>query len=164
MVLIVDDKPNQKQQVVLTKRNRSLKHHPGQISLPGGQQDLGESLRNTALRETDEEIGVASESVEVIGQLSHVYIPPSDYTITPFVGWCDATTPVQLKKNSDEVEEILLADLDILLSPDTLQFGTIRSESEAMESSFFDVEGHQVWGATAIVLNDLVELIRHYVR
>ena len=83
---------NGKQEIrlVLTRRHRGLSKHAGQISFPGGRQDKGESLQAAALRETSEEIGVRPEEIEILGELKPVYIPPSDFTVFPFVGWSRA--------------------------------------------------------------------------
>lgn len=158
LLLLYVDRQVGSQHIVLTKRRHTLKHHPGQISLPGGQQEPGESLEMTSLRESQEEIGIQPQQISIIGQLNNVYIPPSDYTITPFVGWCEA--PIQFVKCRQEVEQVLLVDLIELMEPENLRFGTIASEQRELDASFFAVGEHQVWGATAVVINEFIELIR----
>ena len=159
LLLLYVNRTSGSQQIVLTLRRKHLSNHPGQISLPGGRQEPGEQLQQTALRETLEEIGVVSKHIEIVGKLTQVYIPPSDYTITPFVGWAEA--PIDFEKSEDEVEEILMVDLAELLSPDSLQHGPIDSEPEGMVASFYAVSGRQVWGATAVVLHELTARIRY---
>ena len=154
LLLYVDDR-NLTQQVVLTKRQSDMKHHAGQISLPGGKQEPGETLQQTALREAEEEIGVPGRFVSVIGKLNSIYIPPSDYTITPFVGWCESA--IDFVESNQEVAEVIFVSLKTLCHPDTLQFGTIHSEPGGLEASFFQIDQHQVWGATATVLNDFIQ-------
>ena len=87
MLLIYASGNPSKLHTVLTRRKDDLQHHPGQISLPGGRRDQNETVEQTALREVEEEIGVERSEIEVFGELNTVYIPPSDFTVTPIVGW-----------------------------------------------------------------------------
>ena len=136
----------------LTRRRDDLKDHPGQVSLPGGRRENDESLSQTAVREAVEEIGVDSGSIEIIGHLDQVYIPPSDFTIHPFVGWCEQMPQFQVQ--ATEVAELIEADLEWLCRSDSLQFGPIEGPEIGIRSEFFQIEQNQVWGATAKVLMD----------
>ena len=142
-------------QIVLTRRSSRLRNHAGQISFPGGRQDGNESLQDTALRETEEEIGVGRDSIEILGQLSSVYIPPTDFTIFPFVGCCDEIP--KFLRSADEVAEVVVAPLEGLLSPNAVQFGQVVSPNGLVNAQYFDVGGHRVWGATGIVLNEFLQ-------
>ena len=170
--------------LILTKRHAKLASHAGQISFPGGQQDNGESLWQTAVRETFEEIGVggqelefnghdgddkarrfesgdspSNERIELLGQLNPVYIPPSDFTVSPFVAWLNGTP--KFVRSEEEVDEIIEVPLDHLLKPEVLKYGEIKSASGMkINVPYFEVETHQVWGATAIILGELIERIR----
>ena len=153
---ISDDLANSK--LVLTKRNASLSTHASQISFPGGRQDDGETLRQTALRETSEEIGIKADEIEVLGQLNSVYIPPSDFTVTPFVGWHPRQP--HFVRRAEEVEEIIEAPIDHLLNPSTLVMGDVNiAKGKTVKVPYYEVGPHRVWGATAIILGELVERI-----
>ncbi len=142
--------------LVLTRRCENLNKHAGQISLPGGRQDDGECLETTALRETFEEIGVAPEQVELLGQLNPVYIPPSDFTVTPFVGWLDHRT--DFVPSDLEVAEIIEVPLQKLLRPETLVIGPVRTANgSVLNVPYYQIDRHQVWGATAIILAEFIE-------
>lgn len=145
--------------LVLTKRNANLSKHASQISFPGGRRDQGESLRETALRETEEEVGVPRSKVEILGQLNPVYIPPSDFTVTPFIGWC-SKRPV-FQRSEEEVDEIIETSVGHLLKPTTVVWEEVESQSEGrIKVPLYRVGEHQVWGATAIMLTELVERLR----
>lgn len=151
--------------LVLTKRNAGLSSHAGQISFPGGTREPTETLWQTACRETFEEIGVGggadaqSNQIELIGQLRPVYIPPSDFTVSPFVGWQDSAP--QFICAPEEVEAVIETSLSHLLQPRTLKMGEVVSaSSKRINVPFYEVQGHRVWGATAIMLSELIERIR----
>ena len=142
--------------LVLTKRNSNLSKHASQISFPGGQQDNNEALQQTALRETAEEIGIAPSEIDVLGQLNSVYIPPSDFTVTPFVGW--HVNQPRFVRCETEVEEIIETSIAHLLKPSTLTFGLItRGDGADLNVPFYNVGPHRVWGATAIMLGEFIE-------
>lgn len=144
--------------IVLTRRPEYPGVHGGQISLPGGQRENGEPLVDTALRETNEEIGVVSESLKVIGQLSSLYIPPSNYCIYPFVAFCP-TRPTFIP-DVVEVAEIIEAPLSLLLDPAIQKSELWHFELYgARQIPFFEIFGHKVWGATAMILSEFLTLL-----
>ena len=152
--------------VVLTKRNKGLSNHAGQISFPGGRNEAGESLWQTACREAFEEIGVGkpdsnsrSQEIELIGQLKPIYIPPSDFTVSPFVGWQDRKP--EFVCAPEEVEAVFETSLLHLLNPETLKVGEVtNADSKTINVPFYEVDEHRIWGATAIMLSELIERIR----
>lgn len=142
--------------IVLTRRHKQLTKHAGQISLPGGRQDEGESLRTTAVRETSEEIGVHAEDIEILGELNPVYIPPSDFSVAPFVGW--HANPPSFVRSEREVEEIIEVSLQHLLAPDTMVEGEVEIPGgNKLRVPYYQVEHHRVWGATALILGEFIE-------
>ena len=143
--------------LVLTVRHGYLKQHAGQISFPGGQRENGESLRDTALREAHEEIGLAPERVDVLGALTPLYIPPSNFCVYPFVG--AVPEPPTLRPTDAEVEEILRVPLPSLLNPKTRRRAPWRLHGREVMVPFFDLGGHHVWGATAMMLAELLALL-----
>lgn len=156
MILIYSWPGNSDLTLVLTKRNANLSTHASQISFPGGRQDRGESLEQTALRETHEEIGIATSKIEILGKLNPVYIPPTDFLVTPFVGWHPGQP--RFVRSEDEVEQIIKTPLEHLIKPSTLVVGDVpRSNGQTLSVPFYQVDQHQVWGATAIMLGELIE-------
>jgi 8-oxo-dGTP pyrophosphatase MutT (NUDIX family) len=135
--------------------------HSGQIAFPGGRYEEGDDdLAFTALRETEEEIGANAHEVEIIGQLTPLYIPVSEYLVHPFVGYMDYRPP--FVPDPREVASIIEVSFDHLRHPETVQQTDIRIfEGYLLRNvPYFNVEGRVVWGATAMMLNELVEAMR----
>ena len=143
--------------VALTVRASGLAHHPGQISLPGGATDPGETLAQAALREAAEEIGVDPAAVRVLGELTPVHVLVSGFTLHPLVGITDRRP--DFLPAPDEVEEILEVSLEDLRDASRIRQGTRIREGVAVEYPYFDLLGHQVWGATAMVLGEFICLL-----
>jgi 8-oxo-dGTP pyrophosphatase MutT (NUDIX family) len=141
----------------LTQRPDSVEYHKGQISLPGGSQENGESLRQTALREAQEEVGVDAATIEVIGPLSRLYVPPSNFCIQPFVG-CVAHRP-NFEIKPVEVAELIEAPLDALLDPATVRVEDWELRGGIWPIPFYQFGPHKVWGATAMILSEFVALL-----
>lgn len=144
--------------MVLTRRAQHLRNHRGEVSFPGGRKDEGEVLVDTARREAQEEIGLDPATVEIVGELDHLTTISSRAGIVPFVGILPAR-PLALVANPDEVELVLTVPFAELLHDATYHeelwhlFGTERS------MVFFDVVGDTIWGATARILFNLLELV-----
>ncbi len=132
--------------------------HSGQISLPGGRREEGESLPATALREAAEEIGLIPETVEIVGQLSPLYTPPSNFYIFPFVAF--SLSQPMFQPNPYEVAELIETPLSLLLDSANRK-EEIRYFQNYGERRipFFDIFGHQVWGATAMILSEFLALL-----
>jgi 8-oxo-dGTP pyrophosphatase MutT (NUDIX family) len=143
--------------IPLTVRASGLTRHPGQISLPGGATDEGETLADAALREASEEIGVDPATVRILGELTPVHVIVSGFTLHPVVGVTDRRPEFQAAPG--EVDEILEVSLDDLRDASRIRIGTRIREGVAVEYPYFDLLGHQVWGATAMVLGEFVCLI-----
>lgn len=143
--------------VALTVRSSSLTRHPGQISLPGGATDQGETIAHAALREASEEIGVDPPSVRVLGELTPVHVIVSSFTLHPVVGISDLRP--DFRPGPGEVEEILEVSLEDLRDASRIRQGTRIREGVAVEYPYFDLLGHQVWGATAMVLGEFICLL-----
>ena len=144
--------------VPLTVRGRGLARHAGQISLPGGAADPGETLAQAALREASEEIGVDPSSVRVLGELTPVHVIVSGFTLHPVVGVSEQRPDFIAAPH--EVEEILEVSLDDLRDASRIRQGIRIREGVAVEYPYFDLLGHQVWGATAMVLGEFICLLQ----
>ncbi len=143
----------------LTRRTDTVENHKGQISLPGGAQETGESLTQTAVRETCEELSVDRARVEIIGEpLTPVYIPVSGFRATPFVAFTPARPAVTPEPG--EVVEVIDAPLERLL--DATAVGEEEWEIRGQQTivPLFNLNGHKVWGATAMILGEFAEMLR----
>jgi len=137
--------------LVYTVRRGHLNDHAGQISFPGGGFETGDdSLLKTALREAEEEIDLSPDLVEVIGALDDMYIPPSNFLVSPFVGLLPPEAELVLAP--DEVEEIFTVPLERLMSPETFRRVIWHREGREYEVPVFAIDGppnRDIWGATA---------------
>ena len=144
--------------LLLTKRHNELQYHPGQISLPGGHQENKESLLETALRETREEVGISPNALTILGKLESVYIPSSDFIIHPFVAWHEGTPA--FKHNPQEVEGMINVQVCNLLNPENRGKEREKKDSHYVTVPYFKIGNHKVWGATAMILSEFVERIK----
>lgn len=143
--------------LVLTRRTDRLESHSGQISFPGGSMDPGEDARAAAKREAREELGIDPESFEVIGELSPLYIPPSGFCVYPVVAY--AAAALEFAPNEDEVAEVLETPVEHLLTPATRCEETWDLRGAAVLVPYYAVGPHKVWGATAMMLCELLALL-----
>jgi 8-oxo-dGTP pyrophosphatase MutT (NUDIX family) len=157
LILLYPDK--KRLHTVFMKRPEYGGHHSGQISFPGGKfekEDL--SLTETALRESQEEIGIPREAVEVLGTLTPLVIPVSHYKLLPVVGWM----PQKPHFITDPKEVVFLIEAEIR---HLLQAGIVEKESlvlgnQIIEVPYYNVHGNHIWGATAMILSEFLEIIR----
>ncbi len=127
--------------------------HGGQISFPGGKAEPGEDAVQTALRECEEEIGISSDALTVLGRLSDFFVMPSNFMVTPVVAVLEGT-PV-FKPDSYEVVRILEGDLVDLMRKDAMRQKEILAAGKfRMMAPHFEIDGEIVWGATAMMLNE----------
>ncbi|MCD6347467.1 MAG: CoA pyrophosphatase [Bacteroidales bacterium] len=133
--------------------------HAGQISLPGGKKEDDDlSGAETALRESEEEIGVDPEQVTIVGSLSKLYVAHSNFIIHPFIGYMDIEP--QFMPNPEEVEEVIVIKISDLFRDDRKKRHYVKRGSEQFEAPYYDVHGHIVWGATAMILSEFEELVK----
>lgn len=144
--------------VVLTRRRDDLQAHAGQVSLPGGRQEPRETLEETALRETREEVGVPPAAITILGQLTPLYIFPSDFEVHPFVGWHQGVPA--FRPQPAEVAEIIETPLAALFDEQTRREEMWEWRDNPLHVPFYQIGEHKVWGATAMMLSDFVERVR----
>lgn len=142
----------------LTVRPAHFVDHGGQISLPGGAVDPGETRAEAALRELDEELGIAPSTVEVLGQLSPLNLFVSNYHVVPTVAYM--ASPPNFRPSPAEVAELLECPVAVLLDPTSRGYEKIPGRHIPLSAPFFQLEGHHIWGATAMILNELAALWR----
>jgi 8-oxo-dGTP pyrophosphatase MutT (NUDIX family) len=138
--------------VPLTIRHSDLPQHAGQISLPGGRIDAGESAEAAALREAHEEIGVPASAVRVIGRLSSLWVVVSNHLLHPFVGVLDQRPEFRLAPR--EVDSLLEVPVSFFRDARRLGWSRHSREGVIVDYPHFDIDGHLVWGATAMVLGE----------
>ncbi len=147
--------------ILLTKRTERVKEHKGQISFPGGAREGEEMLVNTALRECAEEIGLMAEEVEILGELDDTISRTSNYIISPFVAlipW-----PYQFQVNREEIEELIEVPLSALLDSSYQRQDTEIIDGETVTSYCYYYQGRVIWGATARILNQFLDIFAQVV-
>ena len=145
--------------ICLIKRPLHMKHHAGQIALPGGRIEKGETALETALRETHEEIGIDTSNVDILGSLSELYVEVSKFVIHPFVGWLPQKPVFKMK--TDEVEKIIIFPLKQFSScPDEVELETVRGKLKVPCVQF---ESEIIWGATAMLLSEITDILDHHI-
>ncbi len=158
MILLYPDQQHTTRMVLILRKTYQGVHS-NQVGFPGGKvEEEDTSMEITALRETEEEVGVSTDLITVVREMSTTYIPPSNFSVYPFIGYCDAPLDFILQK--EEVEGIIEVSLEDLLSDATVI-------SKKMSTSYMDdidvpaflLNGHVVWGATAMMLSEVKELL-----
>lgn len=143
--------------ILLTVRADALGRHGGQVALPGGVVDPGETFEQAALREAHEEVGLTRDQVRVLGALTPLDIPVSGFRLHPIVGASD--TRPRLTPAHGEVARILEIDVDELFARDCLVSTSRQREGVAFTVPGFHVHGVEIWGATAMVLAEFLSLL-----
>ena len=144
--------------VAVTQRTETVGHHKGQISFPGGACEAGDAdVLDTALRETWEEIGVPQEAVEVLGALDD-FRTITDFVVTPFVGVIPH--PFDYVPNSGEVAAVVEVPLSFLLDPANLRVEQREVWGQIIDVLFWDYGPYTIWGATARMLKNLLDLLQ----
>lgn len=158
-VLVMVYPHNGRLTTLLMRRTPSPGVHSGQISFPGGKHEPHDPDHTaTALREACEEVGVCEKSVTLLGRLTEVYIPPSRFMVWPTVGLLDER-PV-FKPNPDEVAELLELPLSSLLDESRKHIKDMHLGGMTFRVPYYDVQGHVVWGATALMLSEMEARLR----
>jgi len=133
-----------------------MKFHAGQIAMPGGQIEKGETQLQTALRETEEEIGITSDKIEILGSLSELYVSVSGFLIHPFVGWLKAKPKFTINKN--EVEKTILFPVSKYKNTfDQIELNTVTGKLKVPCIKF---ENEILWGATAMILAEFYDVLK----
>ncbi len=142
----------------LTKRTDELKHHKGQISLPGGTQEGNEKLIDTALRETQEEIGINKTSISIIGTITPLFVPVTGFMIYPFIGY--SLNKLDPKPDPVEVATIFSVNISDLLNKENRTTEKRNIRGYDVQVPYFKLNDYQVWGATSMILSEFRDLIK----
>lgn len=146
----------------LTERTHEVEYHKGQISLPGGIWEEGEQLHETAVRETEEEIGVIAQSIQLIGGLTPFFTPVTGFMVHPFIGWCKAKP--QAEPHDKEVKTLFTTSLDRLLDETSFKKEIWNLRGYEAEVPYFQLNGHKVWGVTGAILAELKWILKEIMR
>ncbi len=159
-VLILLFPDQSKISTVLIKRAEYPGVHSGQISFPGGKcEKTDSSIISTALREANEEIGITVSDIKIIGELTHLYIPRSNFIIYPVVSYTSEKPDFIVDK--EEVNELILVDIDEFLNDNhILMKEFITSNKMSVSAPYYKINEHAVWGATAMIISEFVEIIK----
>lgn len=156
LVLVFPD-PDDRASLVLTVRAGTLERHGGQVSLPGGVVEPGESYPHAALREAHEEIALDASLVRIAGALTPIDIPVSGFRLHPIVGIADRRP--SLSPSDGEVARILEVPIETLIAPECVAPTTRERDGRRVVVPAFCVAGEEIWGATAMVLAEFLSLL-----
>lgn len=158
LVLLID---SVNPEVLLTLRSSIIKSHSGQISFPGGRAEKNETPIQTAIRETFEETGIIIKEKHIIGQLSKLFVPPSNNLIQPVIAYLDSKPELHI--NPDEVEETFYISLESISNDNLLKTEKKMLDKYLVDFPFWDVHSTTpLWGATAMILSELVDLYKSW--
>ena len=138
-------------------RTQAMKEHAGQIALPGGSVDAGETPAETALREFEEELGASREKIDVVGPLTPIYVFNSNFQVHPFLGLCQARP--DFRPSVGEVAELIEIPLKALLSPENHSSHKILRRGVTFRAPHIQIGPHRVWGATCMILAEVMALM-----
>lgn len=161
IVLIVPD--HNALSVVFIQRTNKGKYHAGQIALPGGKrEDCDKDRIENALRECQEEIGVKAEEISILGILSDIYIPLSNYIISPVVGTTLKKPEFTLSVN--EVERVILVRLEELFDPKNKAISVFSRHEHEIEAPGYRIGEYFIWGATAMIISEMEQILKDHTR
>lgn len=143
----------------LIKRPEYPGFHSGQMAFPGGKMEkTDENIIQTALREAEEEVGIDRNEVQVLGKLTDLYIPTSNFLVSPIVGFLEHRP--KFVADINEVSRIVQTDLTTLFSPEIRKQTVLEiSEDITLATPYFEIDGEVVWGATAMILSELIQVL-----
>jgi 8-oxo-dGTP pyrophosphatase MutT (NUDIX family) len=158
-VLILLFHEKEKLKIVFIRRSEYVGIHSGQIAFPGGRfEETDADLQTTALREVEEEIGVNADAVQILGYLTDLYVPPSNFMVRAYLGYLKERPLFEI--DDREVQEVLVLDFELFKHPDVIKVREFKTHNSTRltKAPYFDVGGIVVWGATAMILCELLDL------
>lgn len=160
-VLLILFKEQDQIKILFILRSEYDGAHSGQVSFPGGQKELTDAdLKETAIRETFEEIGLIFKTEEILGKLSDLYIPNSNFNVSPYVTYFDGNL-AHIKPDPVEVQQIYRIALSDLMDEHSIKISEVlTSGQQSLKAPCFCIEKLKIWGATAMILNELLDILR----
>lgn len=143
--------------LLLTRRPEAMNKHAGQVAFPGGRREAGESLEDAALRETEEEVLIAADSIHVLGELTPLFIPPSNFCVHPFVGMIENTPDLTVR--TEEVADMFGIHPIDLTDPSKRRVRRMEVGGMQRNIPHFLFRDHLVWGATAMMMAELAAVL-----
>jgi 8-oxo-dGTP pyrophosphatase MutT (NUDIX family) len=143
---------------MLTERTQTVEHHRGQISLPGGAQEPDENLSDTALRETEEELGILVDNIKILGALTPLFVSITGFMIYPFVGV--TTVPLNVISEPSEVAAVFSVNMNDLINDTNMKTESRILRGYDVDIPYFSLSGHKVWGATAMILSEFKAILK----
>ena len=146
--------------MIVIRRSEYVGIHSGQIAFPGGRYEEDDlDVSTTALREIQEEIGIDEDKIEIIGRLTDIYVPPSNFIISVFVGYLDEKPQYKIDKR--EVAEVIEIPIDDFYKSDVIKQKDfyVNSIIAASNAPYFDVTNAEIWGASAMVISEMLDLL-----
>lgn len=144
--------------LLLTIRPEGMTQHAGQVAFPGGRREQDEAIEHTALRETEEEVAIPRDDVQILGALTPIYVIPSNYFVYPFVGAIQKAP--DLSVTSKEVAFIFGVEIDHLIDPAVRRSARRTIGERTRDVPYFALNGQFVWGATAMMLSEFAAVLR----
>jgi 8-oxo-dGTP pyrophosphatase MutT (NUDIX family) len=158
-VLILLYPKNKELHIAFIQRTEYNGPHSGQISFPGGKsEDIDGDIIETALRESQEEIGINSDMVNILGQLTPLHIPVSNFIVYPSIGLYP--TPPIFKADPDEVKKVIEIKLNDLLDPDNCTTKEFKYGDLSFLAPIYNPKNITIWGATAMILSEFLEIVK----
>ena len=142
----------------LTRRSDHVTTHKGQISLPGGMIKKEESPKDASLRETYEEIGIHSKSIKIIGELTPIYVPISNFKVYPFIGWINKKPNIILQKG--EVSKIFSISIKDLVNDENLKKEIRYFNEKKAVVPYFHLKNQKIWGATSLIISEFKFILK----
>lgn len=159
VLVLLSETSSSDYELLLTLRSGALAHHSGQISFPGGRMEEGETPLETALREAREEVELQAP-VQYLGELTPLYVPVSNNIIYPIV--VHAPERPGVVANPDEVDEVFFTSLSLLAAGTHTKEETWELMGHSVEVPYWEIHSVPLWGATAMILSELIEVCRGY--
>ena len=159
LILLFQPENDKSCRVILIERTSGNISHSGQISFPGGKiEDTDEDHKSAALRETFEELGINKSKIEILGELSPVFIPPSKFLVHPFIGITNGIPEFNI--NSFEVHSVFTPEIAAFHNRDNRLAGKHKTSAELIvHAPYFQIDHRKIWGATAMMIAELLYLL-----
>lgn len=160
-VLMLFYNESDESKMIFIRRSNYVGIHAGQIAFPGGRyEDEDKNVQTTALREIHEEIGISEEKIEIVGRLSDMYVPPSNFLISVFVGYLNEKPTYKIDER--EVDEVIEVPFSDFFKPGLIKEKEffVSSSNTSARAPYFDVSNAEIWGASAMVISEFLDVMK----